>query len=92
MKPASYELIPADDPRFASANAYELRRYDLALVVDSPVACAFTFGAKVAEWLAENNDIRASHLHNQIKALGTDITRLMEDAATVRRSQNDTLH
>ena len=56
------------------------------------VVRAFTFGAKVADWLAENNEIRATYLQNQIKALGTDIARLIQDTAKIRSSPDNTLH
>ena len=144
MTVRSYELFPADDRRLAAGNPYDLKNYDLALVVDTPGACAvtaciiefeddritdlsqgvvpdsnaiyvvaiygnqlypeplrvarggvvraFTFGAKVADWLAENNEIRATYLHNQIKAIGTDIARMMAEAARLSGDRQDTLH
>lgn len=138
------QILPADDPSVKAGNPYDMRDFDIAIIVDTPLGCglaagmiefdgdritdvsqdtvpdrhsiyivaifgnplddgpmklarsgvvrAYTFGDKIQAWVAENSDVRAETLRRQIRALGTDIGGMIEEATRIHSSQPSTLH
>ena len=64
---------------------YGNQLYDAPFKVSrNGVVRAFTFGDKIRAWLREDNDTRAETLRRQVRTLGTDIARMIEEAIQLR--------
>lgn len=81
----SRSIMPNRNAIYVTA-VYGQQLHDAPLkVARGGVVRAFTFGAKVHKWLAENRDVREAFMRKQIQALGTDIARMMKEALKQQR-------